>query len=49
MKIISILPSYYFPMCSVIETECGHKHVRPNSIIKVKVGDNFECYCESEK
>ena len=49
MKVISILPAYYFPQCSVIETQCGHKHVRPDFTIKVKIGEDFKCYCESEK
>ncbi len=49
MEVISILPSYYWPKVSVIETKCGHKHLRPDELIKdIKVGDDFKCYCEAE-
>ncbi len=49
MKIISILPAYHFPNVLIIETECGHKHLRPASIVIVKEGDNLICWCELEK
>jgi len=51
MIIISILPSYYFgDEVIVIETSCGHKHLRPKSIyLYLRVGDMFECWCERTK
>lgn len=50
MIIVSIESSYYFPNCLVIETECGHRHVRHETIIgDVKIGMNWICYCEYEQ
>ncbi len=50
MKVISIEPSAWWPeIAVVITTECGHKHLRPKSVVKVEVGDDFHCYCEDDK
>lgn len=49
MKVISILPSYYFPSAVVVRTACGHDHIRPSAIVQVKVGDDFRCYCETQE
>lgn len=48
MRVISVLPSYHFPNAIVIKTKCGHNHVRPDTM-EIKVGDNFECYCERKE
>lgn len=42
MKVINISTSFHFPNAIVIETECGHRHVRPITWV-VKIGDDFKC------
>ncbi len=46
-RVTQLLPSYYFPGCFVIITECGHRSVRPAGHCP-KVGDYFDCPFEHE-
>ncbi len=46
--VADLLPSAHWKNATVIVLDCGHRHVRPNGLVKT-IGEAFDCcFCDDK-